>query len=82
MQRVTPTHYNKTPMKQTKIIKVKLHIQHDGVSEYYFSSLKSIFNTLGAEIVGISYSALVNTHFTTNGFYANKYCVITLENLN
>ena len=81
LQRVRRTRYNFKTMKEQKIIRVRLHIPHNGQSDFYFTSLKSIFLILDKELVGISYSALVNTHFTTSGFYANKCCVMTSEML-
>ena len=62
--------------KSKEIIKVHLHQQHNGRSDFYFNNLTGVYRLLTSQVLGICRQALINAKFYERRFYANSFCTI------
>lgn len=65
---------------KTKVVHLHLKEPYNGESDFYFGSLKAIFDTIPHEAINISYKYLTNA---INGKtqFENKRCVIRIAHL-
>jgi len=58
-----------------KVVHIKLKEPHNGETEFYFGSLKAIYDSIPQYMVGIAYKSLTNA-LRGKSEYENKYCSI------
>ncbi|WP_077417907.1 hypothetical protein [Chryseobacterium sp. JV274] len=68
-------------MKIKPIYHVKLFEPIEDKTDYYFSSIKAIFDMFGAERVGVARQTLYQKSMEIGDEYRSKYCVIKKEQL-
>lgn len=61
----------------TKVIHVHLNEPHKGEQDYYFGSLKAIYDLIPQDRVGIAYKSLTNA-VRGKSEYKNKRCCIKI----
>lgn len=65
---------------KTKVIHLHLNEPHNGETDFYFGSLKAIYDLIPYDTIRISYKALTNAiHGKTE--YTNKRCTIRIREL-
>ena len=60
-----------------KVVHLKLNEPHDGETDFYFGSLKSIYDAIHQKEIGIAYKSLTNAIRGKN-YYENKKVVIRI----
>ena len=63
-----------------KVVHVHLKEPHNGESDFYFGSLKAIYDSIPRDRAGIAYKSLTNA-LRGKGEYRNKKCVIKVREL-
>lgn len=58
-----------------KVVHVKLNEPHDGETDFYFGSLKAIYDSIPQGEIGIAYKSLTNALRGKNE-YQNRRCTI------
>ncbi len=67
--------------KTKEIIKVHLHKEYNGKTDYYVSNLTMLYVVLSSKVLGICRQALINYKFYEKRFYANSFCVMEVVTL-
>lgn len=65
-------------MEAKRIYHVRLYEPFEGKTDYYFGSIKAIYATLTAEIVGVKYNSLTAKKLVR---YEGKKCVINVDEI-
>jgi hypothetical protein len=65
-------------MEAKKIVHVHLVEPYNGEQDFYFGSVKAIFDFIPAEVIGIKYTSLKSRR---REMYQNKKCVIKFDEL-
>ena len=60
-----------------KVVHLKLNEPHDGETDFYFGSLKAIYDAIPQNEIGIAYKSLTNAMRGKN-YYENKKVVIRI----
>ena len=60
-----------------KVVHLKLNEPHDGQTDFYFGSLKAIYDAIPHNEIGIAYKSLTNAIRGKN-YYENKKVVIRI----
>ena len=60
-----------------KVVHLKLNEPHDGETDFYFGSLKAIYDAIPQNEIGIAYKSLTNAIRGKN-YYENKKVVIRI----
>lgn len=70
-------------MESNKIVHVHLKNPHpSGIQDYYFGSLKAIYDILTKEDIGRSYASLTaNSIYKNGGIFENAKCTIRISDL-
>jgi hypothetical protein len=63
-----------------KVVHLKLNEPHDGETDFYFGSLKAIYDAIPQNEIGIAYKSLTNAIRGKNE-YQNKRCTIKVGQL-
>ncbi|MBO4871625.1 MAG: hypothetical protein J5565_06560 [Muribaculaceae bacterium] len=63
-----------------KVIHLNLYEPYQGKADYYFGSVKAIYEHIPKECVGIVYTNLC-TQLRHNGTYINRLCTIRTDQL-
>jgi len=63
-----------------KVVHLSLNEPYSGKTEFYFGSIKAIYDHVPKERVGIAYTSLC-TRLRGKGVYRNKKCVINVGEL-
>lgn len=63
-----------------KVVHIKLNNPLDGETDFYFGSLKAIYDSIPRDMVGIAYKSLTNA-LRGNLEYENKHCTIKVGHL-
>lgn len=64
-----------------KIVHLHLNEPHEGQTDFYFGSIKAIYDTMPKETVGITYKALTAAILKKGGKYENTKCTIDVGQL-
>lgn len=64
----------------TKVIHLHLNEPHEGEQDFYFGSLKAIYDSIPQDKVGIAYKSLTNA-IRCKTEYKNKRCTIKVGHL-
>ncbi len=62
---------------KTKVVHLHLNEPYNGQSDFYFGSLKAIFDTIPREAIRISYKYLTNA-IRDKDLFQNKRCTIRI----
>lgn len=62
---------------KTKVVHLHLKEPYNGESDFYFGSLKAIFDTIPHEAINISYKYLTNA-IRDKDLFQNKRCTIRI----
>ena len=63
-----------------KVVHLKLNEPHDGETDFYFGSMKAIYDAIPQNEIGIAYKSLTNAIRGKNE-YQNKRCTIKVVHL-
>lgn len=63
-----------------KVVHLKLNEPHNGDTDFYFGSLKAIYDTIPKECIGIAYKSLTNA-LRGKSEYENRHCTIKVGQL-
>lgn len=63
-----------------KVVHLKLNEPHDGETDFYFGSLKAIYDAIPQKEIGIAYKSLTNA-IRGKSEYENKKCTIKVGQL-
>ena len=63
-----------------KVVHLKLNEPHDGETDFYFGSLKAIYDAIPQNEIGIAYKSLTNA-IRGKSEYQNKRCTIKVGHL-
>ena len=63
-----------------KVVHLKLNEPHDGETDFYFGSLKAIYDAIPQSEIGIAYKSLTNA-LRGRDFYENKHCTVRVSSL-
>lgn len=67
-------------MATQKIVHLHLKIPIDNKTDFYFGSIKAIFDFVTEETIGIRYKSLTNA-LRGRDFYNNKHCTVRISSL-
>lgn len=67
-------------MATQKIVHLHMKIPTDGNTDFYFGSIKAIFDSITEDDVGIKYKSLTNA-LRGRDFYENKHCTVRVSSL-
>ena len=67
-------------MATQKIVHLHMKIPTDGNTDFYFGSIKAIFDSITEDYVGIKYKSLTNA-LRGRDFYENKHCTVRVSSL-
>ncbi len=65
---------------KTKVVHLHLNEPYNGKTDFYFGSLKAIFDTIPREAIHISYKYLTNA-IRDKDLFQNKRCTIRIGEL-
>lgn len=68
-------------MKQKTIYHLKFFDPVDNKTDYYFSSISSVFDRFTVQQVGVAQQTLYQNSLKVGDEYRSKYCVIKKEQL-
>lgn len=63
-----------------KVVHLKLKEPHNGYTDFYFGSLKAVYDCIPQNKVGIAYKSLTNA-LRGKSEYENKHCTIKVGQL-
>lgn len=61
----------------TKVVHLRLNEPFEGQTDFYFGSIKAIYDSIPQDRVGIAYKSLTN-HGIRDGRYTNNLCSIDI----
>jgi len=61
----------------TKVVHLRLNEPFEGQNDFYFGSIKAIYDTIPKERIGIGYKSLTN-HGLKGNIYKNSLCTIDI----
>ncbi|MCM1217629.1 MAG: hypothetical protein NC548_24320 [Lachnospiraceae bacterium] len=64
----------------TKIVYLHLNVPINDKTDFFFSSVKAIFDFVPEEAIGIKYKSLTNA-LRGRDFYKNKHCIVRIDTL-
>lgn len=67
-------------MTTQKIVHLHMKIPIEGNNDFYFGSIKAIFDRVSEYDVGIKYKSLTNA-LRGRCFYENKHCTVRISSL-
>lgn len=67
-------------MATQKIVHLHMKIPIDNKTDFYFGSIKAIFDFVSEETIGIRYKSLTNA-LRGRDFYDNKHCTVRVSSL-
>lgn len=64
----------------SKIVHLHLKVPINDKSDFYFGSIKAIFDIIEEDVIGIKYKSLTNA-LRGRDFYQNKHCTVRIDTL-
>lgn len=66
-----------TDMESSKVVHLRLNEPFEGQTDFYFGSIKAIYDSIPKERIGIGYKSLTN-HGIKGNLYKNSLCTIDI----